>query len=109
MLSFSGWDLYGNMSVTARTQGRNFLINMFFGVIFNAASTVATTVSGTVLAFTGTIVQAFRPYIIKLYAGEKIAEMQVAASNSIKYSLLLMSLMAVPLLIEADYVFKLVS
>ena len=107
MLFFSGWDLYGNISVTVRTQGRNFLINMFFGVIFNAASTVATTVSGTVLAFTSTIVQAFRPHIIKLYANEKITEMQVAASNAIKYSLLLMSLMAVPLIIEADYVFKL--
>lgn len=107
ILSFSMWDLYGNFSVTVRSQGRNFLINMFFGVIYNAASSVATTVAGTVLGFTGTIVQAFRPHIIKLYAQKKIEEMQIAASNAIKYSLLLMSLMAVPLIIEADYVFKL--
>ena len=38
MLSFSGWDLYGNMSTVARTQGINMLLNMFFGPLLNAAS-----------------------------------------------------------------------
>ena len=44
MFAFSGWDLYGNMSVTLRQQGTNMLINMFFGVVFNAASALASTV-----------------------------------------------------------------
>lgn len=29
MFTFSGWDLYGNASVLARTQGVNILLNMF--------------------------------------------------------------------------------
>lgn len=78
-----------------------------FWCCFHASASVATTVAGAVRAFTGVIIQAFRPHIIKLYAQNKIKEMQIAASNAVKYSLLLMSLMAVPLVIEADYVFKL--
>ena len=35
LLSFSGWDLYGNACVIARQQGTNFLINIFYGVVFN--------------------------------------------------------------------------
>ena len=30
MLSFSGWDLFSNMAVSARQHGTNFLVNIFF-------------------------------------------------------------------------------
>lgn len=107
MLTFSMWDLYGNCSVTIKSQGDNFLINMFFGVVYNAAANLAGVVFGAVMGFTGAIIQAFRPHLIKLYAQNKIKELQSAAANAIKYSLLLMSLLVVPLLIETNYVFKL--
>ena len=31
LLSYSGWDLFGNASLVARTQGVNVLLNIFFG------------------------------------------------------------------------------
>ena len=37
MLAFSGWNLFGNMSAVAFTQGLNILLNMFFGPVVNAA------------------------------------------------------------------------
>lgn len=37
MLSFTGWDLYGNGCVVLRQQGTNILLNQFFGVLVNAA------------------------------------------------------------------------
>lgn len=43
LLSFSGWDLYGNMAFSVRQQGANFLLNMFYGVVLNAAYNIATT------------------------------------------------------------------
>ncbi len=61
MLSFSGWDLYGNMCVTARTQGIVMLINVFFGVAVNAAASIATTVFSTLSSFASNIIMAFRP------------------------------------------------
>lgn len=43
LLSFSGWDLYGNTDFSVRQQGANFLLNMFYGVVLNAAYYIATT------------------------------------------------------------------
>lgn len=107
MLYFCGWDLYGNFSVTTKNQGRTLLINMFFGVAMNAAATIANSVVSIVNSFTNSISQAFKPQIIKQYSCGNIMEMQKLATNSIKYSLLLMSLMIIPLLFEAPYVFSL--
>lgn len=106
MLSFSLWDLYGNCSVSMERQGRNFLINMFFGLTYNAAASVALTVAGVVQGFSGTIMQVFKPHIIKLYAAGKLQEMEVACGNAMKYSLILFSYLAVPVIIEADCLFS---
>ena len=45
LLSFSGWNLYGNFGGIAGNQANNFVINSFFGVVMNAAASVAFTVS----------------------------------------------------------------
>lgn len=107
MLTFCGWDLYGNFGYSVKYQGRSFLLNMFFGVTINAAVSVASSVTGMVMGFTGAISQAFRPQIIKQYAQGNVNQMQILATNSMKFTLLLMTLMAVPLIIEADYILKL--
>lgn len=106
LLSFSGWDLYGNGCGTARQQGINFLINMYFGVALNAAAGIANVVSGVIASFTGSVTQAFRPSIIKDYADDNIRGMERLMSQSMYFSLLLLSCMAVPLLIETDLVLK---
>ena len=97
MLSFSGWDLYGNMCYSARQQGINMLINMFFGVALNAASSVATSVQGVVSGLSANVIQAFRPQIIKQYAAGNYQEMEKLMCNSIKYSLILFLMVCVPL------------
>lgn len=107
MLSFSGWDLYGNMCHTARQQGVNMLINMFFGVALNAASSVANSVQGVVSSLSANVVQAFRPQIIKLYAQNRISEMELLMCNSIKFSVLLFAMVGVPLSYEVFPIMKL--
>ena len=107
MLSFSGWDLYGNGCATLKQQGTNILINIFFGVALNAASGIATSVSAMVSGFSRNILVAFRPQIIKNYSVGNIAEMQKLINNATKYTLLLYSCFCVPLLIEIDYVMEL--
>lgn len=106
LLSFSGWDLYGNACVTARQQGTNFLINIFFGVTYNAASSVATTVNGVILGLTFTLVPALQPQIVKRYAVGDIAGMQSLMNNAIKYFSLLYLALLFPFLMEADQLFK---
>lgn len=107
LLSFSGWDLYGNACVTARQQGTNFLVNIFFGVTYNAASSVATTVNGVVLGLTFTLIPALQPQIVKRYAVGDIKGMQSLMNNGIKYFSLLYLALLFPFLMEADQLFTL--
>ena len=51
MLSFSGWNLWGNMASVAFTQGLNILLNMFFGVTVNAAMGIAQQVNSALYSF----------------------------------------------------------
>lgn len=107
MLSFSGWDLYGNASVMARTQGVNMLLNMFFTSVMNAASAVATNVQGAVMSFAGNVLAAFKPQIVKTYAaGDHLATAELIRRASV-YTTYLLLIFTLPLLLETDYVLKL--
>lgn len=107
MLSFTGWDFYGNMCVTARIQGSNFLINNFFGVIANASSSITTTVNGVMGGFAANIITAFRPRIIKYYSQQNWSEMQNMMNNAIKFSSLFLSMISMPFLFETTFIINL--
>lgn len=96
ILSFSLYNLLGNMGSVVNTQGTNFVINMFFGVVYNAAASVATTISGVVTGFASNIMTAFRPQITKSYAQGNIQQFQSLLSWSLKAILLVYALIAVP-------------
>lgn len=107
MLSFSGWDLYGNISVVARTQGVNMLLNMFFTAAMNAASGIASQVQGSVMGFAGNVVQAFRPQIVKSFASAEYGRMSQLISKAAQYTTMLLLLFTIPLCMEIDYVLSL--
>lgn len=104
MLSFSGWDLYGNASVMARTQGVNMLLNMFFTATLNAASGIATQVQGAIMSFAGNVLQAFRPQVIRSYAEGNSQRMTNLICKASQYTTLLLLLFTIPLCVEIDYV-----
>ena len=107
MLEFSGWDLYGNLSVMVRSQGLNILQNYFFGPIVNASTAVANTVLNAIMGFTDNFLVAVRPQIIKQYATEQYESFQKLVFNSSRYSYFLLLLTTLPLLIEAKYAMEL--
>lgn len=96
ILSFSGWDLYGNMSVVFFSQGIAMLLNMFFGPVLNAANNISITVQGTIKAFAYNVVQAFRPQIIKQYAQGEIKAVTGYCIMATQYTFILYSLIAIP-------------
>ena len=104
ILSFSGYDLYGNACVIVSNQFVGVVINQFFGVLLNAANGIANTINGIVSTFTGSIIQAFRPQITKQYACGNISEMSNLLNYSLMFSILMMSCVSVPLFFEMDYV-----
>lgn len=96
ILSFSLYNLLGNMGSVVNTQGTNFVINMFFGVVYNAAASIATTISGVVTGFASNIMTAFRPQITKSYAQGDIPQFQSLLSWALKAILLVYALIALP-------------
>ena len=104
ILSFSGWDLFGNASNIARTQGVNILANMFFGTIANAAMGIAFTVQTVVMQFATNVSQAVRPQVVKTYSVGDTDRMSELIYASAKYLYLLLLLVSVPIFMEAYYV-----
>lgn len=104
MMKFSGWDLYGNLSVAMRTQGVNVVLNLFFGPIVNAAAGIATQVQGAVMAFGSSITTAVKPQIIKYYAQEEYENMVLLLRNSVKLNYLILLLPTIPLAAELHFV-----
>ncbi len=107
MVSFSAWDVYGNLSVSANQQGTNMLLNMFFGPIVNAAAGIASTITGIISGFANNVTTAFRPQIVKQYAQGNIAEMQQLLTNAAKFYILLYGIIMIPLFIEVESVLHL--
>lgn len=107
MLSFSGWDLYGNLCVSARLQGISLILNAFFGTIVNAAAGIANTVNGIVLGLSNNILVAFRPRIVKTYAQDEISSSISYVYKSLKYSQMFMIVVFIPVIIRAPYIISL--
>jgi len=100
MISYSGWDLYGNACFTLKTQGISIVINNFFGVALNAASSIAGSVTAVVSNLASNIVQAFRPQIIKNYAKGAFGNVNELMSSAAKYTVLLFMMLCFPLSLE---------
>ena len=107
MLIYSGWNLYGTLCVTVRQQGINFLINIFFGVVFNAASSIATMVQGVIKGFTYSSTLAFKPQIIKTYAVGNFKEMRSLIKSAMSFSIFMTLLLSLPVFMEIKYIMDL--
>ena len=70
IVSYSGWNLFGNFATVCKVQGGTFLLNMFFGPIVNTAQSVASQIRNATATFSNNFMQAMRPQIIKSYAAE---------------------------------------
>lgn len=97
--AFAGWVMIGTTCSTIRNQGSSILLNMFFGVVINAANGIATQVNGVLMQFSSSITTAIRPQLIKS-AGEGDQERMLSLTYvACKYPLILTGLLAVPLIV----------
>lgn len=107
LASFSGWDVLGHLGFTARSQGINILLNVFFGATLNAAAGIATTVQGIISSFSSNIIVAARPRIIKTYAAKEYATYQNMISNIGVLSFSMVVLVTVPLILNLQEILRL--
>ena len=104
LVSYSGFDLYGNMSVMLRTQGVNVLLNMFFGPVMNAAAGIASMVQNAVMNLSNNIITASRPQIIKAYAAKEIDSMLNLLYETQKFAFILISFLTIPIIVERNFI-----
>lgn len=107
MLTFSIWETFGAINRTLKGTGYQMVLNMFHGVALNAAIGIGTTVSGAVTGLSYTVSAAFKPTIVKLFAGNDINGMKASIHNATLISMVLYGIFAIPLLVELDFVMNL--
>ncbi|PUB28500.1 Na+-driven multidrug efflux pump [Elizabethkingia sp. YR214] len=107
MTSFAGWSLFGDSAFMMQNQGVNMLINVFFGTTVNAARGIAIQVQGLVIRFISSFQTALNPQITKSYASRDLDYMHQLIYNSSKYSFYLFLLLALPILIETNFLLEL--
>ena len=104
MASFASFDLYGNLSVTARSQGVNILLNMFFGPVLNAASSIAAQVQGAIIGFANNVVMAVRPQVVKSYSLSEYNRTIYLIHKSSLICFILLLMLSMPVIVEAPYI-----
>lgn len=107
LVSYSGWNLFGDIAAVAKGQGINIILNMSFGPVVNAARGVAMQVQGVVNSFVRNFQTAVKPQIIKSYAASKKEYMASLVIRSSKFSFYLLYILSLPIILEIDQVLKL--
>ncbi len=104
LFSFASWSMLGEIAWAFTGQGVNILLNIFFGPVINAARGISSQVDAAVRSFVQGFQTAVNPQLIKSYAADEIKEMLHLLYRSIRFSYFLLFLLALPLIIEMDFV-----
>lgn len=107
MLSFSGWNIFGSCAYMIKGQGINVLLNSFFGPVVNAARGVSFQIQSAIQSFSSSIFTSFRPQLIKSYAVNDYERTTKLMFSMSKYTFFLLYLIAVPVIIEVNYILNL--
>jgi O-antigen/teichoic acid export membrane protein len=107
LMSFSGWSIFGSGANIGSQQGMNILFNIFGGVVVNAAMGVANQMSMAVYGLVTNFQTAFNPQIIKSYAAGDKAYFFNLIFKASKFSYMMRLAIAVPVILEADYLLNL--
>lgn len=99
---FAGWNLFGTSAYMLNTQGVNFLINIFFGVVVNAARGIAMQVEGAMNQLLNNFTVAINPQITKSFASGNMDYYYKLINIGTKYSFFIMLLVVTPVVFEAD-------
>lgn len=104
---FAGWNFIGASSAVLMNQGVNILLNIFNGVIVNAARGISSQVQSAVSGFIGNFMTALNPQITKSYAAGDRDYMLNLVQQGARFSFYLMFFLSLPILIETESILRL--
>ena len=103
MLQYALWTTFGALASVAKSQGSAIIINFFFGTIINAAFAVASQIESFILVFARSLNSAAVPQITKNFSGGNTNRSIKLTSYISKYTFILMSIVAFPVMLEMDF------
>lgn len=106
LLGFSWWSFFGSIANMGNNQGIAIILNMYFGVVVNAAMGIANQINSAIYHFVSNFQTAFNPQIIKSYAAGDMEYFKNLILNTSKYSYYLLFFIALPVLICAPEVIR---
>jgi O-antigen/teichoic acid export membrane protein len=106
ILNYSGWNLFGALSLVGKNQGINIVLNLFFGTVINAAYGVAMQVQAAVTQFVNSFQSALNPQIVQSYAGGNRVRSLNLIFLGAKFSFYLMQFLAIPILMNVSWILK---
>ena len=107
MLSFCGWNLFGNIAYVCLTQGTNVLLNMFFMPVVNAAKGISFQVQLAITNLNQNFQMAVNPQIVKSYATNDMSYMHKLIFLNSRLSFYLVLLLSLPILLETNMILDL--
>lgn len=107
MISFAGWNFFGQAGYIFNTQGVNVLSNIFFGVGVSAARGIAAQVENIVRQFVTNFTTALNPQITKSFASENREYCFHLVNKGAKFSYLVILMLGLPLFFEAPFLLDL--
>ena len=107
MTSFAGWNFCSSAASFLTMQGMSIVLNMFGGVIVNAAHGIANQVSGMLMVFSNNMLKALNPVLVKSRGAGDTNKMLRAAASGNKLSFLIYTFFAIPFIMECPFILDL--
>lgn len=107
MTLFSVWSLLGNASTVGINQGSSVILNIFYGVIINAAMGIANQITAVTGSFVSNFQTAFMPQITKSYVATDYDYLKSLILRTSRYSFLLSFIVSFPIFFDCEYLLKL--
>ena len=107
MFSFSLWNSIGAFAIVCRTQGIALVINIYYGLIANAAYGIANQISNQLINISSYLQKSMNPRIMKSEGGGNHNEMVTTSLIQCKYTFILLLIVGLPLYVAMPYILKL--
>lgn len=101
MLSYSGWSFVGYFASTMKEQGGSFILNIFHGVLLNAAMGVVNQATNVFTSLFLNLQSAFRPQLMQSTVNDR-SRYDSLMNVCTFYTILLMGLICTPMIIGAN-------
>lgn len=102
LVTFTSWNFFGSLGNLIRTRAPALIVNKFLGPLANATTTVAASLSSHTTIFSGSLKGAFMPAIASAWGAGDMRRVETLFYGICKFSSLLMLLVALPVMAEAD-------